>query len=183
MFKLDNFVKCTVYFYLPTFFVAYFYTYLINIPGLFLEYKNEQRVLLVPELYNSFGRPFNFPVIETGVLTLNLIFLILLLRKQTSNSVGFSNDDIKRVIFEKLTDYHSVFLWQLFFYILKRLHIPILCLIFYFGMRELNIYYIGLMYFFVMYVSSLITYRKSGQVLVFYAAFFIWIQYFWSLVN
>ena len=41
---------------------------------------------------------------------------------------------------------------------------------------ELNIYYIGLMYFFVAYVSSLASYRKSGIVLLVWAASFIWIQ-------
>jgi hypothetical protein len=50
-------------------------------------------------------------------------------------------------------------------------------------MKEFNIYYIGLLYFFVVYTSSLATYRKSGMILVSYAAFFIWIQYFWSLIQ
>lgn len=50
-------------------------------------------------------------------------------------------------------------------------------------MKEFNIYYIGLLYFFVVYTSSLATYRKSGMILVSYAAFFIWIQYLWSLIQ
>lgn len=54
--------------------------------------------------------------------------------------------------------------------------------IFIFGMKEFNIYYIGLLYFSVVYTASLLTYRKSGMTLVIYAAFFIWIQYFWSLI-
>ena len=58
MFKLDSFARCTVYFYLPIFFVGFFYTYLLNIPGLFLTYNGDERVLLVPEIYNTFGRPF-----------------------------------------------------------------------------------------------------------------------------
>lgn len=65
---------------------------------------------------------------------------------------------------------------------LKRLHVFLLSAIFIFGMKEFNIYYIGLLYFFVVYTSSLATYRKSGMTLVIYAAFFIWIQYIWSLV-
>jgi len=50
-------------------------------------------------------------------------------------------------------------------------------------MKEFNIYYIGLLYFFVVYTSSLATYRRSGLVLVSYAAFFIWVQYLWSLIQ
>ncbi len=66
---------------------------------------------------------------------------------------------------------------------LERLHIILLSLIFIFGMKELNIFYIGLLFFSVIYVSSLASYRKSGKILIVYASFFIWIQYFWSLYN
>lgn len=175
------FVNCTTYFYLPIFTVGFFYTYFINIPGIFLMYKDGERILLNPELFNNFGRPFQYAPIEVCGMVLNLIFLILLMGSK--HELRLQRDEFRIGIFEKLTDKQSVFLWQLFFYVLKRMHVFILSLIFYFGMRELNIYYIGLMYFFVAYVSSLATYRKSGQVLVMYAAFFIWIQYLWSLIQ
>jgi hypothetical protein len=50
-------------------------------------------------------------------------------------------------------------------------------------MQEVNIYYVGIMLFFLVYASSTITYRKAGNTLVTYASFFIWIQYFWSLIK
>ncbi len=65
---------------------------------------------------------------------------------------------------------------QLLFYILKRIHILLLFLVFIFGMREINIYYIGLMFFFVVFSASLSTYRAAGLLLIYYAAFFIWLQ-------
>ena len=84
-------------------------------------------------------------------------------------------NEFKHGLFKKLSDKNSNFLWQLFFYILKRIHIPLLLVIFLFGLQEFNIFYIGLLYFFVMYTSSLATYRKSGYVLVVYASLFIWL--------
>jgi hypothetical protein len=81
MFKLDAFARCTVYLYLPIFFVGFFYTYLLNVPGLFLEFKDGKSIPLYPDLYNTFGRAFKYPVAETAGLTINLIFLIFLLRK------------------------------------------------------------------------------------------------------
>ena len=76
-------------------------------------------------------------------------------------------------LFDKITDENSNFMWQLFFYVLKRIHIPLLFLIFVFGIKNINIYYIGLLYFFIRYISSLVAYRKSGKTLVAYASFFI----------
>lgn len=114
-------------------------------------------------------------------MAINVIFLILLMSSR--EGLRLQRDEFRVGIFEKLTDKRSNFLWQLFFYVLKRLHIILLSLIFVFGMKEFNIYYIGLLYFFVVYTSSLATYRKSGMILVSYAAFFIWIQYFWSLIQ
>lgn len=168
-----KFVNCTTYLYLPIFFVGFFYTYFINIPGIFLRYVDGERIIDYPEIFNSFGRPFKYPPVEVGGMVINLIFLILLMGSKSE--LKYQRDEFKIGIFDKLTDKQSIFLWQLFFYILKRLHIVILSLIFYFGMREFNIYYIGLMYFFVAYVSSLATYRKSGIILLVWASFFIWI--------
>ena len=114
-------------------------------------------------------------------MVINIIFLILLMGSKSE--LTLQRDEFKIGIFEKLTDKQSVFLWQLCFYVMKRLHIVVLSVVFIFGMKELNIYYIGLMYFFVAYVSSLATYRKSGITLLLWAAFFIWLQYLWSLIQ
>jgi hypothetical protein len=65
----------------------------------------------------------------------------------------------------------------------KRIHIFILTPIVVFGLAELNLYYIILLIFFVKYASSLVSYRKSGNNLVGFAAFFIWINYFWSIAQ
>ena len=35
-----KFVNCTTYLYLPIFLVGFFYTYFINIPGIFLHYED-----------------------------------------------------------------------------------------------------------------------------------------------
>ena len=44
-------------------------------------------------------------------------------------------------------------------------------------------YVIGLLFFFIVFSTSLITYRNSGNILVAYASFFIWIEYFWSMAK
>lgn len=169
-----SFVSCTTYVYLPIFTAGFFYTYFINIPGLFLTYENDEQQFLYPEIFNSFGRPFRFPPIEVGGMVLNIIFLLLLMGSKSD--LSHKRDEFRRALFDKITDRKKIFLYQLFFYILKRVHVFILFFIFLFGMRELNIYYIGLMYFFVVYTASLATFRNSGLVLVVYTASFIWLQ-------
>ena len=80
-----------------------------------------------------------------------------------------------------ITSESSNFMWQLFFYVLKYLHIPLLLGVFVFGMfyieQDLNLFYIGILYYFIKFVSSLSNYRKSGFTLIVYACFFICFQY------
>ena len=132
-------------------------------------------------MFENYGRLLNFPAAELGLMITFTVFLIALMKYQSELKV--QRDEIKIAIFTKFTDYRSNFLWQLFYYILKRIHIVLLSLIFVYGMKEINIYYIGLMYFFVVYTSSLVRYRESGRVLVLWAGFFIWVQYLWSLIK
>lgn len=165
------FANYTTYIYLPIFTVGFFFTYFVNIPGLF-GVTEDGKYFSDPTIYN-FARIYQFPAVEVCGMVLNIIFMIQLM--STRYDLRLQRDEFRVGLFEKLTDKKSVFLWQLFFYVLKRLHVVLLSLIFIFGMKEFNIYYIGLLYFFVVYTSSLATYRKSGMVLVIYAAFFIWI--------
>ena len=132
-------------------------------------------------MFENYGRLLNFPAAELGLMITFTVFLIALMKYQ--NELKVQRDEIKIAIFTKFSDYRSNFLWQLFYYILKRIHIVLLSLIFVYGMKEINIYYIGLMYFFVVYTSSLVRYRESGRVLVLWAGFFIWVQYLWSLIK
>ena len=132
-------------------------------------------------MFENYGRLLNFPAAELGLMLTFTVFLIALMKYQSELKV--QRDEIKIAIFTKFSDYRSNFLWQLFYYILKRIHIVLLSLIFVYGMKEINIYYIGLMYFFVVYTSSLVRYRESGRVLVLWAGFFIWVQYLWSLIK
>lgn len=45
------FVQCSIYLYLPIFTIGFFYTYFINIPGLFLIFVNGEKVKLNPEVF------------------------------------------------------------------------------------------------------------------------------------
>lgn len=127
-----------------------------------------------PEVFEDLGRPFKVPVIEVGGMVINAVFLIIQL--YCKKDLMLQRNEFKDGLFKMMTDKKSNFMWQISFYILKRLHIPVLLIIFAFGIKQLNIYYVGLLYFFVMYTSSLATYRKSGYTLIIYASFFIWIQ-------
>lgn len=66
---------------------------------------------------------------------------------------------------------------------MKRLHIIVLGLLFYLGMEEITLYFVGLMVFFMLFTASTEDYRKYGFALVYYAAFFLWIGYFWSTIS
>jgi hypothetical protein len=66
---------------------------------------------------------------------------------------------------------------------MKRLHVVILGALFILGMEEISLYFVGLMFFFVLFTASTNDYRKYGFALVYYAAFFIWIAYFWSVIS
>lgn len=167
MVNMISFVKATTYVYLPLFSIAFFFNYFININ------------LLFPSdsvIFTTFGRHYKIPPIEVGGMVTNIIFLLLLMGTIKDMKTYLQNDTFKEGIFKKLTDKNSNFLWQLCFYILKRIHVPILLVIFVFGLKEFNIFYIGLLYFFVVYVSSLHNYRQSGYTLTIYSSFFIWAQ-------
>jgi hypothetical protein len=101
---------------------------------------------------------------------------------KTRATLALQRDEFRIGIFRKLSDMKSVFLWQILFYLLKRIQIFILIPIFIFGMQELNVFYIGLLFFLISYTSSLATYRRSGYIMVAYSGFFIWLAYFYSLI-
>jgi hypothetical protein len=73
------FVRCTTQLYLPIFIIGFFYTYFINIPKIFLDFKDGEKIKLKPEVFETFGRSFNYPAVEVSGMVLNIVFLILLL--------------------------------------------------------------------------------------------------------
>lgn len=85
-------------------------------------------------------------------------------------------DDNKHNLFKKMADKKSNLLWQILFYVMKRLHVVVLGFLFFFGMEEISLYFIGLMFFFVLFTASTNDYRKYGLALVYYASFFIWVE-------
>lgn len=101
------FVTCTSYIYLPIFTVGFFFTYFINIPTLF-ELTEDGRFFAHPTIY-TFGRHFSYPVVESGGMALNVIFLILLMSSR--EGLRLQRDEFRVGIFEKLTDKKSNFLW------------------------------------------------------------------------
>lgn len=82
-----------------------------------------------------------------------------------------------------MADEKRNFLWQLGFYVMKRIHVFLLTGMFIFGMGDINVYYVGLLYFFIKYVSSVAAYRKCGASLVIFAGIFIWLQYGWGYIK
>jgi hypothetical protein len=173
---LVTFVYYTVIVFTPLLTAAFFSVYLTNIPGLFQLEKDVNG----QDDIDNYGLKLNVPALEIGLFVTGLIFFILLIPSR--HILKLQRDEFRISLFKKLTDKKSTFLYQIMFYVLKRIHIFLLFLVFVFGMQEINLYYIGLMFFFVIFASSLNTYRKSGKILVLYAAFFIWIQYLWSLI-
>jgi hypothetical protein len=119
--------------------------------------------------------------IEVAIMLINISCMIILIR--SNDTLKKLRNDFKDNTFEKLTDPKNNFLWQISFYLLKHLHIIVLCGIFAFAFTGLNIYFIGLLYFFLRYVSSPKAYRKSGTRLLAFAGFFIWLNYIWSLLK
>jgi len=71
------FVNCTTYIYLPIFTAGFFFTYFINIPTLFE--LTEDGKFFKDEVIYTFGRHYQWAVIEIAGMTLNVIFLILLM--------------------------------------------------------------------------------------------------------
>ena len=51
MMPLSKFVNCTTYIYLPIFFVGFFFTYFINIPGIFLKYEDGEQIIMNKEIF------------------------------------------------------------------------------------------------------------------------------------
>ena len=62
-----------------------------------------------PRIFENYGRLFNFPAAELGLMLTFTIFLIALMKWQ--NELKVQRDEIKIAIFSKLTDYRSNFLW------------------------------------------------------------------------
>ena len=89
-----NFVSCTVFLYLPLFTVALFFEYFINIPGIFIDSKG---TILNKELFSDFGRPFKIAPIEVGGMTLNLIFLIMMMGSK--KDLQLQRSEFKHAIF------------------------------------------------------------------------------------
>ena len=121
------FVKYTVWIYLPMFSFSVFYQYVTNIPGLFLRADGKFDYLFKQD----FGRKFIVPPIEIGGMVINLMFLIIMMGSK--KDLQLQRNEFKHGMFKKLTDKQSNFLYQLFFYVLKRIHIPVLLTIFIFG--------------------------------------------------
>ena len=165
-----SFVSFVVVVVVPIFTIDFLFLYFINIPE-FIVVQGFKGTYL----YTLIGYEYVIPSLEIALMFVTVAFLIMLIPSKPILKI--TRHDFKKNFFERLSNKNSNFMWQLLFYILKRIHIPILLLVFILGVYEMNIYYIGIMFFFVVFAASLSTYRRAGLLLVCYSAFFIWLQY------
>ena len=166
-----TFVNATVVFVLPIYITLFLYLYFLNLSGLgqVVETLNPTN-----PIYTKYGLVFEIPPLEIGIMYINMMALIMLIPARFILTI--QRDEFRIALFKKMSDKHSNLLWQLSFYVVKRMHILCLFLIFVLCMQEINIYFIGLMFFFVIFSTSLPSYRKYGMTLVYFASFFIWIK-------
>ena len=154
----------------PLLTLAILYTYLVNIPGIFLS-KDDQ--INGHDIIFGYSIKFLFPPLEIGFMIITLAFFILLVPSQYI--LKLKRDEFTTTMFQTLSDKNRNFLFQLAFYAIKRLHIIVLIVLFIFTMKEITVFYVGLMFFFIMFASSLTTYRQYGRWLVGYVGFFVWL--------
>lgn len=166
-----TFVNSTIKYFIPIYVTLFLYLYFINVRGLLPLYSDFTNQPYQPKKY---GIRFDQGPQEVALISVTLLFLILLIPSRYI--LKMQRDDTKHTLFKTMADKKSNFLWQFLFYVLKRLHIIVLGLLFFLGMEEISLYFVGLMFFFVMFTASTNDYRKYGNVLVYYAGFFIWIE-------
>lgn len=91
-------------------------------------------------------------------------------------------DYLKEAAFKKMKNKNTSIFWKFFFFFLKSVHTLALFMLFIMGMFKMNLYHMGLMFFFVVYSASQELYRRTSVLLIVFTAFFIWGQYYYSLI-
>lgn len=79
-----------------------------------------------------------------------------------------------------MTVWHAI--WKVNFYVLRYVHVIMLACLYWFGSSDLNNFRsLGFMLLFSFWSMSEMLYRKTVKILIFFCAFFILGQYYFSL--
>jgi hypothetical protein len=92
------------------------------------------------------------------------------------------NEEVKNSFFNKMRTNDTSILWKFLFFFLKYIHILTLFLIFFLGVTNIDLYNLGLMFFFIVFTAEPSWYRNGSIFLIIFAGFFIWGEYYWTLI-
>mmetsp|Transcript_33905 Transcript_33905/g.33008 ORF Transcript_33905/g.33008 Transcript_33905/m.33008 type:complete len:302 (+) Transcript_33905:166-1071(+) len=170
-----TFINLTTYLVMPLYVVLYLFTFFINIPFPFLTAFHQTPFFLTS------GFEFVYPSFETFMFFVVSALMVLMI--PLKNVIRLMRVDIRDTFFKKCTHPNMGTLWRMIFYFIKRIHIFVLVLIFVLAIANITFFTLGLMFFFAVFCSSTPTYRQSGKVMIYFTAFFIWVQYLTSLIS
>jgi len=109
-----------------------------------------------------------------------IIFALMIAGSKNINETTLSY--LKISLFTKMESKITSILWKFLFFFMKSIHTLALFLLFVLGAFEMNLYNLGLMFFFMIFTAFPACYRRCSVLLVIFASFFIWGEYFWTLV-
>jgi len=122
-----------------------------------------------------------YPIVETTLLVVT--FFCLLMINNYVNQLKVQKDDLRMMLFIRLSGRNSTTFQHYSFFFLKYIHVFVLLIIFIIGIEDINIFYIGIMFLFIIFAPSSRTYRKSGKLLLIYVSLFIYFTYFYEFLR